>query len=124
MIESISGKLNKSNVARLRLWKGRELDEVPSKNGVMEEITENDISREPTIPRKGRGRPRKVVITKPQMCSGKAKKVSPSVVPRKKKGLILTKLTPNKILDRNRLNTNEVKPLRRSPRLLIRTAVT
>ena len=124
LIESMSGKLNKSNVARLRLWKGRELDEVPTKSGVMEEITENDISREPTTIRKGRGRPRKVLITKPQTCSGKAKKVSPSVVPKKKKGLILTKLTPNKILDRNRLNTNEVKPLRRSPRLLIRTAVT
>ena len=75
-------------------------------------------------PKKGRGRPRKVVITKPQMCSGKAKKVSPSVVPKKKTGLIVTKLNPRKILIRNRLNKNEVKPLRRSPRLLIRTAVT
>ena len=60
----------------------------------------------------------------PQKSSGKALKVSPSVVPKKKKGLVVTKLTPESIQSGNRLNENESKPLRRSPRLLVRTAVT
>jgi hypothetical protein len=114
----MTGKLNKSNVARLRLWKGRETDDVSTKEGTLNLIVEHELKK------RGPGRPRKVEITKPQKSSGKAIKVSPSVVPSKKKGLVVTKLNPEKNLKRNRLNKNEVKPLRRSPRLLLRTAVT
>ena len=122
-IQGVDGKLRKSNVARLRLWRGRELDELSTERGITEIITENERRRVNEVPKRGPGRPRKLEITKPQLSSGKAK-VSPSVVPKKKKGIVLTKLTPESILDRNRLKDNEGKPLRRSPRLLVRTAVT
>ena len=123
IIQSVDGKLKKSNVARLRIWKGREVDEASTEKGIMEIITENVKRIDNDVPKRGPGRPRKVKIVNPQKCGGEAK-VSPSVVPKKKKGKILTKLTPETILGRNRLNENESKPLRRSPRLLVRTAVT
>ena len=97
--------------------------EASTEKGIMEVITENVKRTDNEVPKRGPGRPRIVKIMKPQKSGGKAK-VSPSAVPKEKKGIVLTKLAPETILDRNRLNDNEGKPLRRSPRLLVRTAVT
>ena len=125
LIRSDKGKLKKSNVARLRLWLGRELHEVTAESDDVLALKRSEESIVKLVLKRGRGRPRKVVDGLSPNISDK-KKVSPSVDLKGHKKKIKTKSDSVKKPYKVRNNKNgEITNLRRSPRLhYLRSAVT
>ena len=66
MIRSLIGRMYKSNVARLRTWRGRDLTTETYGLGIDELLEESRVKRLEGAPVKRRpGRPRKIGIHKP-----------------------------------------------------------
>ena len=122
----------KSNVARLRQWLGRDESTVMYGLGLEEIISEGRLKKlEGLPPKRGPGRPRKKVenptvsTTVKTSTRGKPKKVSPVEDKKHGKGVEKTIVPPEKaVLDVGLKKGGGVEGLRRSPRLLGKTAVT
>ena len=126
------GRNQKSNVARLKPWKGREYSKEMFKMGKEErDQVKRELSQIPV--KRGRGRPRKVLKetgekAKVQTKTGSkrsesARKVSAGVVNKGGKGCSAATEIPEKA---NRVNRCKGKAgtLRRSPRLKLKTDIT
>ena len=132
VIRSDIGRMYKSNVARLRPWRGREESTETYGLGVQEVLSQEGLGeRTQVLPKKGPGRPRKVVKPVVKRCPtqtptkrGKPKKVSPGVGPKKRKVRVKTMPVPEKALPKAGLKKECRGGTRRSPRLLERAAVT
>ena len=133
VIRSAIGRLYKSNVARLREWKGR--TESMEKYGTGEE----DLRVDPPVvkvvkvaqPKRGRGRPRKAKATvTPTVRTDRLKKLVKSGKVSRKEGTkgrkvgVVTDHQPEKAAPSTGLNSERVEGARRSPRLMERSAVT
>ena len=120
VMESLNGRLYKSNVARLRPWKGRELS---GETGETAKAVLLNPDRLKGVTKRGPGRPRKVVPGSKTVRKASVKKtVSAGEGVKAKKGKVVTKSSPAKdSLRPGLLNGNVV---RRSSRLKERAAVT
>ena len=132
VIRSEIGRMYKSNVSRLRAWRGREMSTKMYGVGLEEILSGGNLKdMVQVIPKKGPGRPRKVVKPVVKRSStqiptkrGRPKKVSPSVGPKKRKVQVKTIPAPEKALPEAGLKKGCREGTRRSPRLLERAAVT
>ena len=133
VIRSSIGRLYKSNVARLREWKGRTESMEKYGNGEDDLIVDQPIAKvvKMTQPKRGRGRPRKVKATvTPKVRTDRPKppvkfgKVSRNVGTKGRKVGVVTDHRPEKAAPSTGSNSERVEGARRSPRLLERSAVT
>ena len=128
VIRSEMGRMYKSNVARLRPWRGRDFTTQMYGLGVEEILSQDRLRKlEGLEPKRGPGRPRKVVKPIPKRCNIKKKtkkiKVSTSEGSLKRKANEQTTQALEKALPKTGLKKGAIGT-RRSPRLLERTAVT
>ena len=127
---SSMGRLYKSNVARLRPWRGREMSTERVEPGIQDLLSEDriEIIKPCTEPKKGRGRPRKVVkrTVKPKVVrsTGANKKVSPGEGRKGRKVNVLTPRDPTYVPPKAGLKGEPEEGVRRSSRLRERAAVT
>ena len=132
VIRSAIGRLYKSNVARLRVWRGRAMTTELYGLGIEEILSEGGL--QPLVvevPKRKLGRPAKLVV--PKNTDGmiskkprkiKKKKVSASEDLRKKEALAVAKSRLEKAISSFGSKSTPKEGVRRSPRLLERSAVT
>ena len=128
VIRSDIGRMYKSNVARLRIWRGRAYSDENYGLEIEEILKQDRIRRlEGSVPKRGPGRPRRVTLPIKKRCKAIPKtpaKVSTGVGRKKRKGKAVADPSLEKALLKAGLKKQCEEGVRRSPRLLERTAVT
>ena len=131
VIRSPIGRLYKSNVARLRPWRGREMSTEMAGQG-LQDLISNDrirIVKPDSPPKRGRGWPRKVVkrVSKPKVVNTVTKcanKVSPGEGRKGRKVKVVTTPDPINVPNKAGSKREPEEGVRRSSRLRERAAVT
>ena len=125
-IQSSAGRTYKSNVARLRPWKGRESATEMDGMCITDDLNTGEMPIIDKVVKRGPGRPRKDSKVKctAKVTPKKGVKVSPGAGLKGKKGKKVTVSSSDKKAPVVRVIVKGNTNLRRSPRLLQRSAVT